>query len=134
MPRTVVSATVSRTLAAALLIGGLITAAAPAAAQTGPVMSRAEYEACQAQDEKAFEAAVARVTTKALRNGVEHLDYKALVIAEWKKSGLDEIVEREVTRAVKEVREETSWGALLESIVSTETAQQLAVTVASVGP
>lgn len=130
MPITVVPATGGRALAVLMLAAAMAAGLTPAAAQTGSVMSRAEYEACQAQDEKAFESAVARVTTKALRNGVEHLDYKALVLAEWKKSGLDEIVEREVTRAVKEVREETSWGSLLESIVSTETAQQLAVTVA----
>jgi hypothetical protein len=112
-------------LAAAALALGQLT---PARAAAG--MSRAEYEACQARDESGFRAAIEAITLKGLEAGLANVDYKALVADEWRRGNIDEIVDREVDRAIGEVREESSWFQLWSSLASREKAQELATTAA----
>jgi hypothetical protein len=112
-------------LAAAALALGQLT---PVRAAAG--MSRAEYEACQARDESGFRAAIEAITLKGLEAGLANVDYKALVADEWRRGNVDEIVDREVDRAIGEVREESSWFQLWSSLASREKAQELATTAA----
>ncbi len=93
-------------------------------------LTRAEYEACQAGDEQAFRAAVERITLKALQGGLKAVDFKAVVAEEWRRAGLDEILDKRVDIAVAEVREESSWGDLLQSLAYKEKSQELATAVA----
>ncbi|MFM9938829.1 MAG: hypothetical protein ACKVP7_04960 [Hyphomicrobiaceae bacterium] len=95
-----------------------------------PTVTRAGYEACQAQDEAIFRRAIETVTVGALERGVAGLDLKGLVSEEWRRAELDRLIGREVDRAIEAVKEESSFGRLLESIVNPETARQLATPVA----
>ena len=92
--------------------------------------TRAEYEACQARDEQEFRAAIEAITTRSLQTGIANFDYAAAVAEEWRKAGLDEIVDRRVDLAVTEVREETSTADRLRSIVDSEMARRIAEKIA----
>lgn len=119
---------VSSVTAAAYLVG-----LAPAQAQVGltpAIMSRVEYEACQARDDAGFRKAIEGLTLKGLQVGLSGVDYRALIADEWRKLGLDEIVDRQVDVAVNQVRDETSWSNLIKSIASEEQAKALAGAVA----
>ena len=114
----------------------LITAAsfflasvAPAFAQA-PAISKAEYEACQTQDEAVFRQAIRAITLNALRKGTLTIDYDALVRDQWRKHKLEEVVDKRVDLAVAEVRSETSWGQLLKSLAYRDKARELATAVA----
>jgi hypothetical protein len=104
--------------------------AEPAAPVVARTISRAEYEACQARDEPGFRAAVEDLTFKALQAGLAKVDYPAVVAEEWRRGGLDELIDRQVDIAIAEVREESSWGTLLQSLASRDKAQELATTAA----
>jgi hypothetical protein len=93
-------------------------------------MTRADYEACQAQDETAFRAAIEAITVKALDHGLAGFDYRSAVAEEWRKGNLDAIIDARIDLAVAEVRSETSWGNLIQSLGSKDKAQQLATAVA----
>ncbi len=114
------------TFAAQLPVAALT--AHPAAAQL--VMTRADYEACQAQDETAFRKAIDVLTTKGLQAGLANVDYRGVTAEEWRKIGMDEILDRQIDVAIEEVKQETSWGRLLQSLGSSEEAQKLATAVA----
>ncbi len=112
-----------------------LTAAAMAAAPVADgvhaqTMSRADYEACQAKDEASFKAAIERITVQALQQGVGGVDFKAIVTDEWRKGTLDELIDKRVDLAVAEVRQETSLGSRLKSLIDKDTAQNLANAVA----
>src|SRR5205085_2841347 len=49
---------------------------------------------------------------------------------EWRRGNIDDIIDREVDRAVGEVREESSWFKLWSTLASREKAQELATTAA----
>jgi hypothetical protein len=111
-------------LAASLALGPAVPPS-PAAALT-----RADYESCQAADEESFRQAVEAISLRALESGIKSIDYAAVVAEEWRRQGLDEIVDKQVDRAIEEVRAETSWSGLAQSLVSKEKAQALATQVA----
>ncbi len=111
----------------AQLPAGLV-GARPAAAQG--VTSRADYEACQTNDEAAFKRAIEALTHKGLQTGLSGIDYRAVVAEEWRRIGMDEQIDKQVDQAIGEVRDETSWGRLIQSLGSKERAQELAVSVA----
>ena len=69
-------------------------------------MTRAEYEACQARDENGFRAAIETITRRGLQSGLANIDYKGLVADQWRRGNIDDIIDREVDRAIAEVREE----------------------------
>ncbi len=106
-----------------------------AAAQVTPAfaaeaLTKSEYEACQAREEPAFHAAIEAISIRALKTGIANVDFRAIVGDEWRRGGLDEIVDNRVDLAVAEVRQETSWANLLESLASQQKAQDLATAVA----
>lgn len=118
--RSLISCTVAFALAAAQ-----VTPAFAAEALT-----KSEYEACQARDEPAFRSAIKTISIRALKVGIANVDFRAIVGDEWRRGGLDEIVDKRVDLAVEEVRQETSWANLLESLASQQKAQDLATAVA----
>jgi hypothetical protein len=129
--RTISAATILALLAAQAPTA-LLTAQ-PAAAQirsSNGIMSRTEYEACQARDETGFRTAIEELTLKGLRTGLEGVDYRAIVNEEWRRLTLDEVIDKQVDVAINEVREETSWTNLVKSIGSQEQAKLLAASVA----
>jgi hypothetical protein len=95
-----------------------------------PLMTRAEYEACQARDEPAFRSAIEAVTRKGLEGSLVGLDYKAVLAEEWRRGNVDDLIDRQVDLAVGQVREESSWTQLLQSLASSDKAQELATAVA----
>ncbi|MCH9808106.1 MAG: hypothetical protein K0U74_10260 [Alphaproteobacteria bacterium] len=93
-------------------------------------MTHADIEACKAQDEENFRKAVAEVTTFSLQKSLENVDYKALVDDEWRKQDVGAVLDARVDIAVKEVREEKSWGNLLKTLAYRAEAQKLATEIA----
>lgn len=126
LSRSVAALTAVATLAGQLPLAALM--ARPAAAQL--VMTRADYEACQAQDEAAFRRAIEGLTTKGLQAGLANVDYRGVTAEEWRKIGMDEILDKQIDVAIEEVKQESSWGTLLQSLASGEEAQKLATAVA----
>jgi hypothetical protein len=100
-----------------------------AGAQTAAV-SRPDYEACQAGDERAFQSAVETITIAALEKGLAGVDYKAAVDEEWRRIEMDKILDQRVDVAVEEIQNETSLGTRIQSLGNKEKAQELAVAVA----
>lgn len=104
---------------------------APAWAQTAPrIVTQDDYEACQAGDEQAFQAAIEKITVSAMKTGLQGTDYIAAVDAQWRTLGMDAIIDKRVDIAVKEVQDETSLGARIQSLGNKEKAQELATQVA----
>jgi hypothetical protein len=93
-------------------------------------LSRADYENCQARDETAFKDALAAISTDALKRGVKSIDYPAVVADQWRRAGLDEVIDKRVDFAVDEVKSETSWSERLKSLANAEASQKLATAVA----
>src|SRR5215813_3789815 len=112
-----------------LTAGALILAQVPMA-QAASAMTRADYEACQARDEAGFRVAIEELTRRGLQAGLADVDYKALVADEWRRGNIDDLIDREVDRAIGEVREESSWFKLWSTLASREKAQELATTAA----
>ncbi len=100
---------------------------APAQAQ---VMTRAHYEACQARTDSQFQGAIEAITVRALQHGLAGTDFRSVVAEEWRRGGMDELLDKRIDMAIAEVREETSWGLLIQSLTNRETSQQLATAVA----
>jgi hypothetical protein len=100
---------------------------APAAAQP---LSKADYEACQARDETSFRSAIQAISVRALKAGIANVDYGAAVRDQWRRLGMDQIIDKRVDSAVEEVRRETSWANLLQSLAYQQKAQELATAVA----
>ena len=93
-------------------------------------MTRADYEACQSADEAGFRKAIEALSLKALQSGVRTIDYRATVDREWRRAGMDDLLARRVDLAIEEVRRETSWAGLAQSLVDTDKAQAMAANVA----
>lgn len=107
-----------------------IVVAQVAPAAVAETLSKSEYEACQARDEPAFRTAIVAISVKALKSGIANVDYRAVVGDEWRRGDLGEIVDKQVDLAVEQVRQETSWANLLQSLASQQKAQELATAVA----
>ena len=88
------------------------------------------YEACRAESDEAFARAIEAVTEEALGAELKGIDYEAAVAIEWRRLGLDGIIDKRVDAAVGEVREAESWGGLIKSLGNQEKAQELALAVA----
>ena len=93
-------------------------------------LSRADYEDCQARDEEGLRTAIAAISTAALKTSMAKVDYLALVADQWRRSSLNEIIDKRVDIAIEEVKNETSWAELIKSLANAETSQKLATTVA----
>ena len=108
----------------------LSMAVGPTASSLAAPLSRAHYEACQARDESGFRKAIETITETALRREIATVDYDSVVAIEWQRLKLDALIDSRVDQAVADVRDETSWGSLLQSLASQEQAQKLATAVA----
>jgi nitrogen regulatory protein PII-like uncharacterized protein len=129
------STLVSPTLRRTRPIVSLVTAAAFTVSQlssayAATTITRAEYEACQARDEHGFRFAIETLTRRGLETGMSNLDYKAIVGDEWRRGNIDDVIDRQVDQAINEVRDESSWTQLWQSLASKDKAQELATTAA----
>ncbi len=106
------------------------TAPSSAITSSSNIMTRTEYEACQAKDEAAFRGAMEELTYKGLRSGLAGVDYGGVVREEWRRLDFDQVLDKQVDIAVNEVKDETSWTNLIKSIGSSEQANALATAVA----
>jgi hypothetical protein len=104
----------------------VLQVAPPAAAAP---LSKADYEACQARDEPALHAAIEAISIRALKAGIVNVDYRAAVGDAWRRGNFDDLVDKRVDLAVDEVRQETSWANLLQSLASQQKALELATAV-----
>jgi len=93
-------------------------------------MTRADYEACQSADEAGFRRAIESLSLKALEASVKSFDYRASVDVQWRRLAMDDLLAKRIDLAVAEVRSETSWAGLAQSLVSSEKAQEIAAAVA----
>lgn len=118
-----------RPAVSALLVLSLSTHVA-APAFSAPPMTRADYEACQSADEAGFRRAIEGLSLKALEASVKSFDYRASVDVQWRRLGMDDLLAKRIDLAVAEVRSETSWAGLAQSLVSSEKAQEIAAAVA----
>ena len=111
-----------------------LLALAIAAGQVAPAfaqpLAKADYEACQARDEATFRTAIQGISIRALQTGIANVDYRAAVGDQWRRIGMDQIIDDRVDLAVEEVRKETSWANLLQSLANQQKAQELATAVA----
>ncbi len=114
---------IAHLLALAIAVGQV----APTFAQP---LTKADYEACQARDETAFRTAIQGISIRALQTGIANVDYRAAVGDQWRRIGMDQIIDDRVDLAVEEVRKETSWANLLQSLADQQKAQELATAVA----
>ena len=118
-----------RTGTAGLASVALVSSQLSATFAAVPTITRADYEACQARDESGFKTAIETLTAKSLANGLAGIDYKAVVANEWRKGNMDEVIDKRVDQAMGEVKDETSWAGLLQSLASKEKATELATAV-----
>jgi hypothetical protein len=114
---------ITHLVAFAIVVGQVL----PSAAQP---LSKADYEACQARDEATFKTAIQSISVRALQAGIANVDYRAAVSDQWRRVGMGDIVDTRVDLAIEEVRQETSWANLLQSLANQQKAQELATAVA----
>jgi len=93
-------------------------------------MTRAEYEACQARDEQGFRLAVETLTRRSLEAGIAGFDYRAVVNDEWRRGNVDDAIDRQVDQTIGELRDESSWVQLWQTLTSQQKARELATTAA----
>lgn len=117
-----------RCLTTSLCCASLVAAnVLPAAAAE---LSRAAYEDCQNRDEDGLKLAIATISADALKTGIGKIDYRALVADQWRRAGLDGIIDKRVDIAIEDVKKETSWTERIKSLANAETSQKLATAVA----
>ena len=119
-----------RSVVSCLTVAAFVTAQAAVAPAAAQELSRAEYEACQAQDEDGFRAAIEALTLKGLRAGLTGFDYRPLVAEQWRRNNLDDVIDRQVDQAIGQVRDESTWFQLWSTLASRERAQELATMAA----
>lgn len=113
--------------------GGLVavlTVAPVLPALAAAEFSRSDYEKCQSGDEAALRAALVTISSDALKDGIKGVDFRAVVGEQWRKNGLDAVIDKRVDIAVEEVKQETSWTERLKTLANSEAAHKLATTVA----
>jgi hypothetical protein len=131
-PAGLFRSTVSVVTAAAFLLAQmpLVAIATAPSVHAATTLSRADYEACQAQDEQGFRQAIEALTLKGLETGLAKLEYLPLVGDEWRRQGFGDIIDRQVDEAIGQVRDESSWFQLWSSLASKDRAQELATSAA----
>jgi len=112
-------------LAASLSVAFAQASSAAAASDQAAISS-----ACRVDNEEAFRSEIDKLTFAAISKGLDGVDYRSLVDAAWRTTGVDTVLEQRVNKSIAEVQEESSWSSLLQSLASREAAQNLASTVA----
>ncbi len=115
--------------------GGLAAAIAlapqtPAFAGAPSTANSISIESCQSTDEATFRKVIETVTAQALTKGLATVDYRAAVGDQWRQLGLGAVIDKQVDAAIAEVRDETSWGTLIQSLGNQDKARELTTTVA----
>lgn len=116
--------------AVSALLALTLTAQTALPAFAAPPMTRADYEACQSGDEQAFRRSIESLSLKALESGVKTFDYRAAVDTQWRRLGMDDLLSKRVDLAIEEVRSETSWAGLAQSLINSEKAQEISTAAA----
>lgn len=119
-----------RSAVTAAVVLAMLADAAVHPALSAPPMTRADYEACQSADEPGFRSSIEGLTFRMLEASVRTFDYRASVERQWRRAGMDDLLAKRVDLAVEEVRSETSWAGLAQSLVSSEKAQEISAAVA----
>ncbi|HRD76599.1 MAG TPA: hypothetical protein PK264_11765, partial [Hyphomicrobiaceae bacterium] len=88
------------------------------------------YEACQARDEAAFRTAIEGVTVRGLRKGLAGLDFPAVVLHEWRRNGMDAIMDGEVEKVAAQLRSESGWFDMWGTLFSKDKATRIATEAA----
>ncbi len=116
------------------LMAGLVAASlvltGHGVAQPARAAATLDISRCQVSDETAFRNEIERLTLAALEQGLAGVDYDAVVADVWRSNGLDLVLDTETEKAVAAIRDESSWGALLQTLTSKEASQKLAEAVA----
>ncbi len=77
-----------------------------------------------------FRRAIETLSLKTLQEGLKTVDYRALVDAQWRRQGMDDLLAKRVDVAIEEVRSETSWAGLAQTLINSEKAQAISTAVA----
>lgn len=93
-------------------------------------LSRADYEACQAQDENALHGTIATISGGSLKTALAKVNVRDLVQDAWLRNNLDEIIAKRVDTAIEDVKSQSTWTELLSSLANAQTAQKLATAAA----
>src|SRR5512137_3016030 len=110
-------------VAAAAILSLVTSSVAPVlAASTG---SSGDYAACHTTSEADFRKAVYEITAAALARGTSDIDYRAAVGDEWRRLDVSRTLDAEVDKAFESVKDEQSWGSLLQSLGSENKAREL---------
>jgi nitrogen regulatory protein PII-like uncharacterized protein len=104
-----------------LLFGSIAPAFAAQPSPTG------DYAACQTTNEADFRKAVFDITAATLTRGTSTIDYRAAVADEWRRLDVGRTIDAEVDKAFEAVKDEQSWGSLLESLGSENKARELTI-------
>lgn len=118
------------TVIAALLVAVGTQGAPAVAAGSGGELSRSEYESCQAKDAEGLRLALEAIMARAIKDGLARVDYQAVVADQWRKVGLDEVLDRRIDAVVDKVASEQSLWSKGQSIFDKEKARELATEVA----
>lgn len=115
-----------RNAVAGTVILSLVTGSlAPAFA--APPSPAGDYAACQTTNEADFRKAVLDITTATLTRGTSSIDYSSAVADEWRRLDVSRTLDIEVDRAFATVKDEQSWGSLLQSLGSENKAKELTI-------
>lgn len=101
----------------------------PSFAQTQH-MNRKQYDACYTKDEKEFKIAIRSIIHKALMRGTSNIDYKTLVHEQWRAHKLDDVLDAQIDSTMLQIKSETSWKQLLQSLTNHQKATELAIDMA----
>jgi hypothetical protein len=104
-----------------------LAAGSIAPAFAAPPIPAGDYAACQTTNESDFRKAVLDITTATLTRGTSEIDYAAAVADEWRRLGVGTVLDREVDKAFATVKDEQSWGSLLQSLGSENKAKELTI-------
>ncbi len=110
-------------LAGTVILSLFASPVASAFAQTASPTG--DYAACQTTSETDFRKAVLDITAATLARSTSSIDYRAAVADEWRRLDVSRTLDTEVDKAFASVRDEQSWGSLLESLGSENKAKEL---------
>ncbi len=111
--------TVAVTAIFSLLAGSI------APAYSEPLGASGDYAACQTTNEADFRKAVFDITSTALARGTSTIDYRAAVADEWRRLDVGARSTPRSIGAFEAVKDEQSWGNLLQSLGSEDKAREL---------
>lgn len=110
---------------AGTVIFSLLVAGSGAPAYAVSSASTGDYAACQTTNEADFRKAVLDITTATLTRSTATIDFRAAVADEWRRLDVGHTIDSEVDKAFDAIKDEQSWGSLLQSLGSENKAKEL---------